>query len=118
LRTVRGRAFRFIAPVALRAAPALEAGAFETCSSPSGAITSRLGRPGIAVLPFKVLGDLGDHPATGEALPAELISALSRLRWLAIVARGSTFHFRAGEAVPDIVGQLDASISLARAQAS
>jgi hypothetical protein len=37
---------------------------------------------------------------------------------MAVVARGSTFHFRAGEAVPDIVGQLDASISLARAQAS
>jgi TolB-like protein len=106
LRTMRGRGFRFIAPVALRAAPALESGASETGSSPSGAITSQLGRPGIAVLPFQVLGDPGDHPAIGEALPAELISALSRLRWLAVVARGSTFRFRAGEAVCDVVGQV------------
>lgn len=105
LRTVRGRGFRFVAPVTLQAAPA------EAASSGSGdarpdAIPSRMARPAIAVMPFQLLGDPGDHVAIGEALPSELISALSRLRWLAVIARSSTFRFRAGEGEADAVGSL------------
>lgn len=106
LRTVRGRGFRFVAPVALRAAPRSDVGTGETGETPSDTVPSRSGRPGIAVLPFQLLGNPDDHPAIGEALPAELISALSRLRWLAVVARGSTFRFRTGEAESGIVGQV------------
>jgi TolB-like protein len=32
--------------------------------------------------------------AIGDAIPTELISSLSRLRWLRIIARGSSFRFR------------------------
>lgn len=106
LRTVRGRGFRFVAPVTLRAAASAAAAPRETEEAWSGLITSRSGRPGIAVLPFQLLGDPGAHLAIGEALAAELISALSRIRWLAVVARGSTFRFRAGEAEADAAGRL------------
>jgi TolB-like protein len=35
-----------------------------------------------------------ERPAIAEAVPAELISSLSRLRWLSVIARGSSFRFR------------------------
>lgn len=35
-----------------------------------------------------------------DAVPSELVASLSRLRWLGVVARGSTFRFR--DSVPDM----------------
>lgn len=52
------------------------------------------GRPSIAVLPFQPLGIAPDLAMLGEAIPHEIIQALSRLRWLAVIARGSSFRFR------------------------
>ena len=93
IKTIHGRGFRFVAKTAAKAAvkPA------ETISEP---IKTQItvgpadGTPSIAVLPFSVLGvgDIG--PAIGDAIPAELIGALSRLRWLFVTARGSSFRFR------------------------
>ena len=40
------------------------------------------GRPSIAVLPFKPLGMLPELAILGDAIPHEIIEALSRLRWL------------------------------------
>ena len=39
----------------------------------------------------------------GDAIPHEIIEALSRLRWLAVIARGSTFRFRQVTADLDLV---------------
>ena len=39
----------------------------------------------------------------GDAIPHEVIEALSRLRWLAVIARGSSFRFRQVEADLDLV---------------
>ncbi len=94
LRTIRGRGFRFVAPVDLQAGPRSVAGIVAAGPVRTGEQSPLSGRPGIAILPFRLLGDPGDHPALAEAIPAELISALSRLRWLAVVARGSTFRFQ------------------------
>jgi TolB-like protein len=58
------------------------------------------GRPSIAVLPFRLIGSTEAYGAIADAVPAELISSLSRLRWLRVVARGSTFRFR--DATPDL----------------
>ena len=103
LRTVRGRGFRFVAPVDLRSAGVGTGGRCGRIGKHGPPQFLLSGRPGIAVLPFRLLGDPGDHPAFAEAIPAELISALSRLRWLAVVARGSTFRFQSGEAEPTVV---------------
>ena len=89
IRTVHGRGFRFVAEV--------------TPSSPAHAETERFahvppgrpgGRPSIAVLPFQQLGMLPELAILGDAIPHEIIEALSRLRWLAVIARGSTFRLR------------------------
>jgi TolB-like protein len=39
----------------------------------------------------------------GDAIPHEIIEALSRLRWLAVIARGSSFRFRQINADMDLV---------------
>ena len=58
------------------------------------------GKPSIAVLPFRLVGIAGDYAPLADALPHELITSLSRLRWLFVIARGSTFRFRGVE--PDV----------------
>jgi TolB-like protein len=57
-------------------------------------------QPSIAVLPFRALGGEGKHAIIADALPHELIAQLSRLRWLFVIARASSFQFR--EPNPDL----------------
>ena len=61
-------------------------------------------RPSIAVLPFRLLGAESPYATIADALPDELIAELSRLRWLFVIARGSSFRFRS--AAPDLVDQV------------
>jgi TolB-like protein len=56
-----------------------------------------ISRPSLAVLPFRLIGDGGQYAALAIALPDELITELSRLRWLFITARGSSFRLRASD---------------------
>lgn len=90
VRTLRGRGFRFIEPVALLGvAPGEPAASLEKAEADRAS-----GRPSLAILPFRFLGQTGGHTAIADAIPAELIASLSRLRWLKVFARGSTFRFR------------------------
>ena len=56
----------------------------------------RVSRPSLAVLPFRMVGELGRYAGLASALPDELISELSRLRWLFVTARGSSFRVHEG----------------------
>jgi TolB-like protein len=97
IRTVHGKGFRFVAEVkASRDATAPDAG-----DAPMA-----LARPSIAVLPFRMLGDPGQHAAIADALPHDLILELSRLRWLFVTARGSSFRFRDADADVREIGRL------------
>ncbi|MCF8507257.1 MAG: winged helix-turn-helix domain-containing protein [Hyphomonadaceae bacterium] len=98
IRTVHGLGFAFVADVETRAAVSFAA-ARETAGVEPRANT----RPSIAVLPFRLIG-AGDpgFPIT-EALPHDLITELSRLHWLFVIARGSSFLFRGGDAKLDEV---------------
>lgn len=93
IRTIHGIGFRFVASVA------------ETASTkphpppPPDARQYRLGRPSIAVLPLRLLSVDQDLSVLAEAIPYEIIHALSRLRWLSVTARGSSFRFR--QPLPD-----------------
>ncbi|MCA8884817.1 MAG: hypothetical protein KDA50_13875, partial [Rhodobacteraceae bacterium] len=51
-------------------------------------------RPAVAVLPFSLIGAPDGYAAIADAVPGELIASLSRLRWLKVIARGSSFRFR------------------------
>jgi TolB-like protein/Flp pilus assembly protein TadD len=59
---------------------------------------ARASRPSIAVLPFEPVGaTLAGFPMA-EALPHDLITALSRLHWLFVIARASSFRLRGEDA--------------------
>jgi TolB-like protein len=94
IRTLSKVGFRFVAEVTTRTVtPALR----ET--APLAGILSGepAARPSIAVLRFE---PMGSPAAVGlaDALPHDLIAGLSRLRWLFVIARGSSFRLRGPEA--------------------
>lgn len=95
IRTVHGRGFRFLSEVIEDRGVA--AGA-SVPDAPDRTVQS--GRPSIAVLPFLGLGLEEQHAILADAIPHEIIQALSRLRWLSVTARGSSFRFRQPE--PDM----------------
>ncbi len=93
IKTIRARGFRFAAPVKLMAA----AKAVTTSDAPNATAPEKLdspSKPSIAILPFKLVGFSKDFSAIADAVPSELISSLSRLRWLTVVARASSFRLR------------------------
>lgn len=94
IRTVHGRGFRFVAEATEeRPAQAIDETADDIAP----------GRPSIAVLPLQPLGLSPELVFLSDAIPHEIIQALSRLRWLAVIARGSSFRFRHAAADLDLV---------------
>jgi TolB-like protein len=86
---VHGRGFRFI-PDVTTVPPGYPASTTPVRELPE----HQAGRPSIAVLPFQPLSMSADLAILSEAIPHEIIQTLSRLRWLAVIARGSSFRFR------------------------
>src|SRR5690606_33700695 len=99
IRTVHGQGFRFVAQVEA----ALDAALVDASSTEAA---SRDVRPSIAVLPFKLVGNAGSYAAIADALPHELIAELSRVRWLFVTARGSSFRLRTPDIDVTEVGRL------------
>ena len=84
IRTIHGRGFRYVGDVVEQAPPAAA-----TAPLPAPA------RPSLAVLPFGWVGAPAAHAVAAEAIPHELIAELARLRWLHVIARGSSFRLGA-----------------------
>jgi len=96
IRTIHGQGFRFVAQVT-------EASAARHVIVDGEAPAERRvenAKPSIAVLPFRLIGPPSPYSTIADGLPDELITALSRLRWLFVIARGSSFRFRT--AAPDL----------------
>jgi DNA-binding winged helix-turn-helix (wHTH) protein/tetratricopeptide (TPR) repeat protein len=97
VKTVRGRGHRFVAPVRIvSAVQGLVAAVPDTVAAPDAVVgtDARGERPTLAVLPFTQTGLPGGFTTLGDAIPAEIISSLARLRWLRVIARESSFRFR------------------------
>ncbi|WP_407520768.1 winged helix-turn-helix domain-containing protein [Methylobacterium oryzisoli] len=92
IRTLHGQGFRFVADVTAAEPRALPPAG----PSPEAPPPPVSARPSIAILPFRLVAASELHPALGEAVAHDLIVALSRLRWLFVIARGSSFRFRSG----------------------
>ncbi|MEL1250814.1 winged helix-turn-helix domain-containing tetratricopeptide repeat protein [Aurantiacibacter gilvus] len=104
IRTIHGKGFRFVGEVSVSgAAPAqvIEAAP----EAPAPAPPALDGRPSIAVLPFQLAGPSGPHDIIADALPADVLMDLSRFGWLFVIARGSSFRFRAPDTDPVAVGK-------------
>ena len=93
IRTVHGLGFSFVAGVATRTSVSFSASRETTGDEPR-----RNSRPSIAVLPFRLIGAGEPGFPITEALPHDLITELSRLHWLFVIARGSSFLFRGADA--------------------
>jgi TolB-like protein len=90
IRTVPKLGFRFVGEVKADSPAVREAEAADKRDGPGA-------RPSIAVLPFAVLGEPGPYEWMAEALPYEVLAELARLRWLFVIARGSSFRFRGAD---------------------
>lgn len=102
IRTIHGKGFRFLAERTERAAvrsSVEDAGATHP-------LHEERARPSIAVLPFQPIGSTGPYSAIADGLPDELIAELARLRWLLVIARGSSFRFRSAATDPAEVGKI------------
>lgn len=86
IRTLHGLGHRFVAPVQRRVDAT-------TLVQPEKVEPDRAERrPTIAVLPFAQ--GAGEAVQIGDGLSDEIIASLSRLRWLRVIARESSFRFR------------------------
>ncbi|MFV2035256.1 MAG: winged helix-turn-helix domain-containing tetratricopeptide repeat protein [Halocynthiibacter sp.] len=93
VKTIRGRGFRFVAAVRITSGADVAAQPGQDQAAQTDAAVAA-GKPSLAILPFGLVGYSQKYSAIADAVPSELISSLSRLRWLSVVARGSTFRFR------------------------
>lgn len=109
IRTIHGRGFRFVgdattvapaAPVKVETEARIQP-ATETPQDHVGA-----GRPSLAVLRFQSVDQGPQSRQIAEAFPAEMISNLSRIGWLHMIARGSSFQFDPATALPSDISQV------------
>ena len=98
IRTLARKGFRFVGMVAegseLAAAPATSFSA----SGPAPGHPAPLDRPGIAVLPFINMSGEPEQEYFSDGISEDVITALSRLRWVYVIARNSSFVYK-GRAV-------------------
>jgi TolB-like protein/tetratricopeptide (TPR) repeat protein len=114
IRTVRGRGFKFVADVSKTGAPQPAAAAV-SMSDVSTTMEDRAAqepatpsRPSIAVLPLQLLTPHERYGTLGDGVSHEVILELSRLHWMFVIARGSSFTFRTPDVdlktVSDVLG--------------
>jgi TolB-like protein len=107
IKTVHGKGLRFIADVDIltggEQARAQGSACEEGARVPEPAADHR---PSIAVLPLRNLSNQIDWRNFADALSHEIIVELSRLRWLFVVARGSSFRLANEDTDPREVGRI------------
>ena len=91
IRTIHGRGFRFVASVENAALdPAVEA-IDETGAEAAAPVATK---PSIAVLPFENLNRDPAEDYFADGITEDITTALSKYRWLNVVARNPAFAFR------------------------
>jgi pentatricopeptide repeat protein len=88
--TIRGRGYRFNAPVTRVAADA-------AALQPSGGLPL-LDKPSLAVMPFQNMSGDPEQEYFADGMVDEIITALSRIRWLLVIARNSSSTYK-GQAI-------------------
>ena len=81
----------------------------ETATEPSRSAVALPHKPSIAVLPFTNLGGDAEQKYFAEGVVNEIITALSRIPWLLVMARNSSFTYK-GQAVD--VKQVDRELGV------
>jgi TolB-like protein/Tfp pilus assembly protein PilF len=102
IRTVHNRGFRFVGEPRLDESIAVDRAVIparpeEPADQREPGPAAAAGRPSIAVLPFQMLGGDVRYETLADALAHDVIIELSRLHWLFVIARGSSFRFRGAD---------------------
>ena len=92
IETLHRRGYRFIGD---KVSSAVRAPAAANGEAPALALPDR---PSIAVLPFANMSEDADQEYFADGMSEDLITGLSRIRWLFVIARNSTFVYK-GRAV-------------------
>lgn len=108
IRTVHGKGFRFAGEVSGEAVAVPSAGLPDI--SPSENTDQSAGewqaaRPGIAVLPFSNMSGNPEQEYFADGITEDIISALSKHRWLAVVSRNTTFGYKSLNPDVRLVGE-------------
>lgn len=102
LRTVARKGYRFVGEVR-EAASGPAPTAAETVPAPSGPALPD--KPSITVLPFQNLSGDPEQDYFADGMVEDIIAALSRIRWLFVIARNSSFTFKGQPIDVQQVGQ-------------
>jgi len=100
IRTVPKRGYLFEGFLAEVAARANGSGAADVAQFPA-----LPDRPSIAVLPFENLSEEPDQEYFADGVTEDLITGLSRIKWLFVIARNSTFIYKDRPADVSAVGR-------------
>src|ERR1700712_595712 len=85
IETLHRRGYRFVGKIAAAPFPAID-------SKPP--VLALPDRPSIAVLPFDNMSDGPDQEYFADGISEDLITALSRIHWLFVIARNSPFVYK------------------------
>jgi TolB-like protein len=87
IQTIRGRGYRFTAPVTRVPRDAAMVAASNGLPLPD--------KPSLAVMPFQNMSGDPEQEYFADGIVEEIITALSRIRWLFVIARNSSFAYKA-----------------------
>ncbi|WP_322997981.1 winged helix-turn-helix domain-containing tetratricopeptide repeat protein [Castellaniella sp.] len=93
IRTIPRKGFRFVADIEMPCAPAPSVEPAAAGNMPPDDAGLR-GKPSIAVLPFVNLSGSVECDYLADGVVEDIITALSRYRWLFVVARNSSFTYK------------------------
>jgi adenylate cyclase len=93
--TLRRRGYRFGGPVVTKSEAQVHAAPRDHTAKPSATMAPALpDKPSIAVLPFENLSGDPEQAYFADGMVEEIITALSRIRWLFVIARNSSFTYK------------------------
>jgi TolB-like protein len=98
IRTIARKGFRFVGDVRKGKTPDGDVSAESASASASAPALALPDKPSIAVLPFQNLSGDPEQEYFADGMVEDITAALSRLRWLFVIARNSSFTYK-GRAV-------------------
>jgi TolB-like protein len=91
IETLPRRGYRFVGPASIRDQDAMTAASQGNVGSPSLTLPNQ---PSIAVLPFQNLSGDPEQEYFADGMVEDITTALSRMRWLFVIARNSSLTYK------------------------
>ena len=94
VRTIPRKGFRFVGEVTENRNDSAASAPSGRDKVPGAPVLSLPDKPSIAVLPFQNLSGDPEQDYFADGIVEDIITALSRMRWLFVIARNSSFTFK------------------------